>query len=131
MKTLFARVCRFTAILAVILSGSVAAAGTASAGELVMFDSKSCTICRRFNAEIGDAGYAASNSAHTFPLRRINIHNGTVDFQLELPVTMTPTFVFVEKGAEVARFVGYPGRDYFFTLVDAAVEAYLSASGTR
>jgi hypothetical protein len=126
MKTSLARLCGLVAMLTVLLPG---AAGTAGAGELVMFDSKSCTICQRFNAEIGDAGYEASGSARVFPLRRINIHNGTVDFRLELPVTMTPTFVFVDKGAEVARFVGYPGREYFFTLVNAAVEAYRNAAG--
>jgi len=26
----------------------------------------------------------------------------------------TPTFVLVENGKEIGRFVGYPGRDVFF-----------------
>ena len=37
---------------------------------------------------------------------------------------MTPTFVFVDKGAEMARFVGYPGREPFFRLTDGVAKTF-------
>ncbi len=124
MRLEFIRFCALSLILAVMTIGAGAErAWSGKTGELVMFDSKACTVCRKFEAEIGD-DYLASEAAGIFPLRRINIHRGTVDFRLELPVTMTPTFVFVAEGAEIARFVGYPGRKHFFMLVDAAADEY-------
>lgn len=112
------------ALVSLILVSSIPANPALAAGsaELVMFDSPTCTVCRKFNAEIGDAGYAARKSSTILPLRRIDINRGKVDFQLSQPVTMTPTFVFVQNGAEIARFYGYPGREHFFTLIDAAAE---------
>ena len=56
-----------TIVLSMLLSLSTASFLPATAGELIMFDSKSCTICRRFEADIGDR-YADSKSAETFPL---------------------------------------------------------------
>ena len=114
MRSRFAKLCGLSIFLAVAVSSAGAElAMSGGIGELVMFDSKACTVCRKFNAEIGNQGYAARKNAQVFPLRRIDIHGGTVDIKLARPVTMTPTFVFVEDGAEIARFVGYPGRNYF------------------
>lgn len=99
-------------------------------GELVMFDSKACTVCRKFEAEIGDK-YMNRESSNIFPLRRINIHDGDVDIKLEQPVTMTPTFVFVEDGKEIARFVGYPGRKHFYMLIDAAADEFAKVQNSN
>lgn len=129
MSSAFARFRAVAMLMALTLACAAASAiRSAGAAELVMFDSKTCTICRTFNAEIGDDGYAAGKSAHIFPLRRIDLHSGTVDVKLRQPVTMTPTFIFVDNGAEIARFVGYPGRKYFFMLVDAAAEEFHNTS---
>ena len=109
-------------VAAIFLWPGVNFVRTAKAAELVMFDSRACTVCRQFNAEIGDKGYAARDAARVLPLRRIDIDNGAVDITLSQPVTMTPTFVFVQDGAEIARFYGYPGKKHFFTIVDAAAQ---------
>lgn len=118
------RLCAFALLLAGLMIGSATdPAWSGKTGELVMFDSKACTVCRKFEAEVGD-DYLDSKAAQIFPLRRIDIYKGTVDFKLAQPVTMTPTFVFIGDGEEIVRFVGYPGRKHFFTLVDAAAEEY-------
>ena len=116
--------CGFVIMLVGLMMDSGAnPAWSGKTGELIMFDSKACTVCRKFEAEVGD-DYLDSTAARVFPLRRIDIYKGTVDFKLAQPVTMTPTFVFVGDGEEIVRFVGYPGRKHFFTLVDAAAEEY-------
>lgn len=94
---------------------------SAGAAELVMFEAKGCTVCKKFNASAGKE-YPASSAAKVLPLRRLDLHDEKADFVLKLPVTMTPTFVFVSDGMEIARFVGYPGRKFFFQIVDAAAE---------
>ncbi len=95
----------------------------AEAAELVMFESKSCVICQRFHREVGP-DYQSSPGAKVFPLRRVDIDTDEIQVELERPVTMTPTFVFVDEGAEMARFVGYPGRAPFFRLTDGVAETY-------
>lgn len=96
-------------------------AQAAQTTELVMFESKSCHVCKQFHREAAPQ-YNASKGARIFPLRMIDIDDGKVDIILERPVTMTPTFVFVNKGHEIARIVGYPGRKFFYQMVDGAAE---------
>jgi len=91
------------------------------AAELVMFEAKGCTVCRSFNQDAGK-DYATSAAAKILPLRRIDLHEDKIDIKLKLPVTMTPTFVFVKDGSEITRFVGYPGRKFFFQIVDTAAD---------
>ena len=93
----------------------------AHAAELVMFEAKGCTVCRQFNKDAGKE-YAKSAAAKVLPLRRIDLHDDKIDVKLKLPVTMTPTFVFVKDGREVTRFVGYPGRKFFFQIVNTAAD---------
>ncbi len=132
MRSGFTQLSSYVVImLAAIMCAGAGPAFSGGKGELVMFDSRACTVCKKFNADIGDDGYAAGKSAGVFPLRRIDIHNGTVDIKLAQPVTMTPTFVFVDDGAEIARFVGYPGRKYFFQLVDGAAEEFEKAKSAE
>lgn len=124
MRREIMRPCGFAVlVVGLMIGGAADPAWSGKTGELVMFDSKACSVCRKFEAEVGD-DYLDSKAARVFPLRRIDIHKGEVNFKLALPVTMTPTFVFVGDGKEIVRFVGYPGRKHFFTLVEAAAEEY-------
>ncbi len=112
-----------TAILSVAIMFSAMPPRLAIAAELIMIDAKHCVVCRRFNKEAAPH-YAQSPVAKVFPLRRIDIDTGTIDIRLELPVTMTPTFIFADKGAEMARFYGYPGREHFFELVNGVADEF-------
>ncbi|HEX6002073.1 MAG TPA: hypothetical protein VFZ16_22175 [Hyphomicrobiaceae bacterium] len=95
----------------------VAGVQSAAAAELVMFEDEGCSWCRRWHAEIGP-GYPKTEEGRLAPLRRVNIRDqASAGVELKRPVTATPTFVLVENDREVGRLVGYPGRDFFYSLL--------------
>jgi len=107
------------------------AVARAEAAELVIFEADGCAISEKFHREMG-ASYTNIKGSRIFRLRRVNIgKNGTGGVVLEKPITMTPTFVFVDKGAEIARFTGYPGRKPFEQLIDVAADALLESGGAQ
>lgn len=86
----------------------------ARAAELVMFDSASCSWCRRWESEVG-IDYPGSDEGQRAPLRRVDIARaGVAGVRLQARVTATPTFVLVEGGTEIGRITGYPGADLFW-----------------
>ena len=100
------------AVLALLVPATFATA--VASAELVMFDSQSCSWCRRWDAEVGQ-GYPASEEGQRAPLRRVDISRAsTSGVRLAGAVNATPTFVLVEGGAEVGRITGYPGADFFW-----------------
>lgn len=89
-----------------------------SAAELVMFESDTCEWCERFNAEIGSA-YPNTAESKCAPLRRVDIHDPRPDDLTHIKgIVYTPTFVLIEEGHEVGRLTGYPGEDFFWSLLD-------------
>ncbi len=90
----------------------------AYAAELVVMQQPGCAWCARFEAEIAPA-YPNTAEGRQAPLRRIDI-TGTWPHDLAAirPERFTPTFVLVDKGAEVARLRGYPGDQFFWYLLD-------------
>lgn len=112
-----------TPVLVAVAMTTPASIDRLQAAELVMFDARDCVVCLRFNKEAAPH-YDASPAAKVFPLRRIDINAARIDIKLELPVTMTPTFVFVDQGVEMARFYGYPGRKHFFELVNGVADEF-------
>jgi len=109
-------------------------ASPARAAELVYFYSDACTVCERWNEEVGGI-YNKTEEAQRLTLRRQNIHEDKpADLAFVKAVTFTPTFVAIEEGREVGRMVGYIS-DYFFweqmsgliKKADAAKQARLTA----
>ncbi len=91
---------------------------SAAGPELVMFDEASCPWCRRWRQEVGPA-YPNTPEGKRAPLRTVDISRARASgIALAAPVRMTPTFVLVENGREVGRITGYPGPDFFWTLLD-------------
>ncbi len=89
----------------------------AGAAELVMFESATCTWCDRWNEEIAPV-YPNTSEAKCAPLRRVDINDAwPVDLQNIERIVYTPTFVVVSDGQEVGRLVGYPGEDFFWSLL--------------
>ena len=98
-------------LLAAIVSWT---SGRAEAAELLMFEQKACPFCAAFNREIAP-DYLRSRAGGIAPLRHVDIYEsrtGGID-GLE-PAVFTPTFVLVDKGREVGRLLGYPGRRFFY-----------------
>lgn len=123
MPTRMAR-CAVLAIYGLVYGLLIAAPGLArqaTTAELVMFDDAGCPWCRRWDREVGDA-YPRSEEGKRVPLRRMHIsearRSGLV---LVSAVTVTPTFVLVDRGAEVGRITGYPGADFFWAMLDGLI----------
>jgi len=92
-------------------------AGAVRSAELVMFESATCSWCKRWHAEIGPA-YPNSTEGRCAPLRRVDIDDPRPDdIEVIAPIVFTPTFVVVHDSAEVSRLVGYPGEEFFWTLL--------------
>lgn len=96
-------------------------AGGAVAGELVMFQSRSCAWCAAWEQEVGTV-YDKTSEARTLTLRRVDAdRDSTGGVKLAAPVEFTPTFVIVACGRELGRIAGYPGEDHFWGLLGAEI----------
>ncbi|MFA5899074.1 MAG: thioredoxin family protein [Hyphomicrobium sp.] len=94
--------------------------GDAWSAEMIMFNQRGCPWCIRWQQEIGPI-YPNSPEGRYAPLRVVDIRDTLVDVQLKKPVTITPTFVLVDKGQEIGRVTGYPGADFFWDLLSEII----------
>ncbi|MCK8463651.1 thioredoxin fold domain-containing protein [Aliiroseovarius sp. S1339] len=113
---------RIRTALATFLLGLFAV--SASATELVMVEEPGCPWCAKWERELG-AIYPKTPEGQFAPLRKVQLHDvrrnsdpAELGFALDHPVTFTPTFLLIEDGAEVARLQGYPGEDFFWSLLE-------------
>ena len=105
------------ALHVILTAGAIALATCASAAELVMVEEAGCVWCARWNAEIGPV-YPNTEEAEIAPLRRLDLRGPRPDdLSFDAPLRITPTFVLVEDGQEVARLEGYPGEEFFWPLL--------------
>ena len=93
------------------------------AAELIAFSAEHCEVSRIFEKEVA-ANFSESSASRVFPLRIVDISNAPAGVVLSEPISSTPTFVFVDHGREIARFVGYPGRENFLRIVEGAADAF-------
>lgn len=113
-------------ILQLLISAAmlVAIICNAGAAELVIYKSNHCEVSQRFLSEAASE-YGMTRAGKVFPLRQVDIDselNGAV--LLNSPVDSTPTFVIVDEGHEIARMTGYPGKEYFFQIMNGAAEEF-------
>lgn len=114
--------------IAIALLLLAAASLPAGAAELLMFDRKGCPWCAKWHAEIGVEGYARSPEARMAPLRIYLV--GTpmpADVKRLKPIIGTPTFVLMDKGVEIDRFEGYPGKTVFYGRLQLALDKLTGA----
>lgn len=85
--------------------------------ELVMFEEPGCPWCARWRQEIGPA-YPKSPEGRRAPVRHIMIHEQhKADIALAMPITVSPTFVLSDGRKEIGRISGYPGPDFFWSML--------------
>ncbi len=109
-------------LLAIPLVLLVILAMPATATELVMIEEPGCVWCTRWDADIATA-YPLTPEGDAAPLRRIRLDEPLPgDLNFSTPVLVTPTFVLVEDGEEVARIEGYPGESFFWPLLGRMLE---------
>lgn len=122
-------------VLVLGLGATVPLMTQAAAGaELIMFDDVGCPWCRRWDQDVGEA-YSRSEEGHRAPLRRIHISEAQrAGVKLATAVTVTPTFVLVDQGAEIGRITGYPGPEFFWAMIEQLIARLPKAapqSGSR
>ncbi len=99
---------------------------------LLMVEAKGCIYCAAWNREIGP-GYPKSAEGKAAPLLVTDIDGPWPDgVVLDRRPTITPTFILLQNGDEVARLEGYPGDQFFYPLIDDMLsKAGLQAADTR
>lgn len=92
-------------------------AGDARAAELIVLEQPGCAWCERWREEIGVV-YPKTREGRLAPVRFVDVTKAWPDdlggIRRE---RLTPTFVLVEGGVEVARLRGYPGETFFWPLL--------------
>ncbi len=75
-----------------------------------MFESASCTWCQRWHDEIGEI-YPKTSDARCAPLRRVDLGDPRpIDLAEIKGVIYTPTFVLIDDGREIARWLAIPAK---------------------
>ncbi|MEJ8474571.1 transcriptional regulator [Roseibium algae] len=91
--------------------------GPSSAAELLMLEQPGCVWCKRWNEEIGVI-YSKTEEGRQAPLRRVDITEAwPSDLENVRRERMTPTFILIDEGQEVARLRGYPGDNFFWPML--------------
>lgn len=110
----------YLAAIAAMLAANFAVS-SANAAELVMFEQAGCVWCARFRAEIGPA-YPKTEEGKIAPLREVDIHQPLPEDLAHLTVERyTPVFVLMQDGKEVGRIRGYPGDEFFWSMLDQLI----------
>ncbi len=120
--------------------GPVAAAAEAQVGsadltsglKLLMVEEAGCGFCARWMAEVAP-GYRLSSEGRQAPL----VVRDRFDPEVKQfgRIVFTPTFILLRGGVERGRILGYPGADFFWSLIsdmlrrETAVREDASARG--
>jgi hypothetical protein len=105
-----------------LLAGLSALPTPGTAAELIMVEQPGCSWCMVWNEEIGVA-YPKTDEGKRAPLRRVDITDGwPEDLDNIQRERLTPTFILVEDGEEIARLRGYPGEHFFWPLLSDMLE---------
>lgn len=137
------------AAMALSLMASLPHVGQASAGEaariaadtvdwqaapirMLMVEQEGCIYCEAWDREIGP-GFPNSSEGKAAPLLRVDIDGPWPDgIALERRPTITPTFILLNKGQELARLEGYPGENYFYPVIgDMLAKAGIASTGDK
>ncbi len=86
----------------------------ARAAELVMFEQLGCEWCEVWDQEVGSV-FAKTDEGRLLALRKVDIDDPRPPDLAHIDkIRYTPTFVVIDRGAEVGRIVGYPGEAFFY-----------------
>ena len=89
----------------------------AAAAELIMIHAPNCEWCERWDEEIGPI-YPLTAESKRAPLRRIDFDTlADSGLNFARPVIYTPTFILMDQAREVGRITGYPGEEFFWSLL--------------
>ena len=108
--------------LFVTLAVFVFASQFAWANKLLMFDDDDCSWCRKWDEEIGAIYHLTPESCQA-SLQQIKLGEKLPEsVSINESVEYTPTFVLLHNDEEVGRIVGYPGQDFFWSLLNEMID---------
>ena len=87
------------------------------AAELLMVREDNCPWCIVWDEEIGPI-YPKTPEGKFAPLMHVDLGESIDDTRILKSVIYTPTFILIENGEEISRLEGYPGEDFFWTLLE-------------
>jgi thioredoxin-related protein len=102
--------------IALFAAALAAGASATFAGEvrLVFVEQPGCAYCMAWDDQIAPA-YPDTAEGRFAPLVRADLHLGPPDgIDYTRKPRLTPTFILVEDGTEIARMEGYVGEDFFW-----------------
>jgi len=89
---------------------------------LVMIEEDGCFWCARWEREIGPI-YPKTSEGRIAPLRKVEIYGPEIkEFDFKSTPTFTPTFILVKDNVEVGRLEGYPGDEFFWTMIQRLIQ---------
>ena len=97
---------------------------SAKANELLMFNNKHCGYCKAFLEEVG-VNYENEKESYMPTLVIIDAYNQPDWFKEAYsenrikPIRGTPTFIIWNGRKELARIVGYSGKEWFYAKLDS------------
>lgn len=95
------------------------------AAELVMVEQRGCIYCQMWHRDVGPGKYALTDEGAFAPLRVIDLHAPRPDdIVFARPLRITPSFVLVADGRELARLEGYPGEDFFWGILGMMLKVH-------
>jgi len=94
----------------------------AQVSQLLMFDDDDCSWCRKWDSEIGVI-YKLTTESCQASLHQVKIGKALPNsVSINDPINYTPTFVLVHENKEVGRIVGYPGEEFFWSMLNEMIE---------
>ncbi len=103
--------------------------------ELLMFSNPHCGYCQSFLNEVKPT-YHDSKVGKLLPLRVINMDQPVPDWYDKAyrnkrisQIRGTPTFIIWQNDTELYKFVGYPGKERFYDILNQYVNANLDLFG--
>ncbi|WP_425091914.1 thioredoxin family protein [Tropicimonas sp. S265A] len=100
-----------------VLPGAAVAQDT----RLVIVEQAGCIYCVHWDRDVAPE-YPKTAEGRAAPLRRVDIGDLPEDLKLKSRPVLTPTFILVQDGQEVARLEGYPGEDFFWPLLNRMLD---------
>lgn len=100
-------------------------ANGASTLRLVMIEEPGCGYCERWHAEVGP-GYPLSDEGRLAPLLRRDRREP--DASRFGRIVFTPTFILTHDGHEIGRILGYPGADFFWSMLAELLRKHTDAA---
>ena len=111
---------RLLSLAALVIS--MLCAGPMVAAELIMYGEPGCLYCAKWRQTIGPI-YAKTAEGKQAPVEERLVSEGRAGGNgLASAIVFSPTFVVMDGGKEIGRFMGYQNDEFFWVALDRLLE---------